>query len=254
MLSAERHSIILQELDIHRTVTIEALSKLLKVSDNTVRRDLAELQKKGKLERIQGGAVAPTGFSFQSSPKNSRMQANSGAKTAIAKEAAKLLLPGKSYIIDAGTTTRYLVPYICNTEGITVLTNSLYICNEAEPKATSTVIGCGGVILHAIQSFAGKPAEEFFSSTNADFLFLGAKGINEDGLYNENYFESPVKAKMIEAAEKIVLLIDSSKMGRNGLSRFATLNDVDLIITDQKADPNFVSMLRNQSIEVILAK
>jgi len=254
MLSVERHSIIMQELDTHGTVTIESLSKLLEVSDNTIRRDLAELKKKGKLERIQGGAIAPANSSFQAWPASIRMQANSVAKMAIAKEAAKLLLPGNAYIIDAGTTTRYLVPYICNTEGITVLTNSLDICNEAEPKATSTIIGCGGVILHATHSFVGRPAEEFFSSVNADFLFLGAKGINEEGLYNENYFESPVKAKMIEAANKIVLLIDSSKLGRTGLSRFRTLKDVDLIITDQKADPDFVGMLKNQHIEVILAK
>lgn len=254
MLSAERHSIILRELAKHGTITIEVLGKLLNVSDNTIRRDLSELQKKGQLERIQGGAVSIFPKEIPLGNINRRMMLQSEEKQSIAREAAKLIQPGKTYIIDAGTTTQYLIPYLCNANSITILTNSLDICNMPEPKTTSPVISCGGVLSHALHSFVGKPAEEFFSSVNADILFLGAKGISEQGLSNENYFETPVKAKMIEAAEKVVLLADSCKFGRNGLSTFGRLSDIDLVITDKHANPSFIDFLKSQKIEVIIAQ
>lgn len=254
MLSAERHSIILRELAKRGTITIDVLGNLLNVSDNTIRRDLSELQSKGQLERIQGGAVSVFRKEIPSGNISRRMMSQSVEKQSIAREAAKLIQTGKTYIIDAGTTTQYLIPYLTNADSITILTNSLDICNMPEPKTTSPVIACGGVLSHALHSFVGKPAEEFFESVNADILFLGAKGISEQGLSNENFFETPVKANMIKAADKVVLLADSSKFGRNGLSLFGKLSDIDLLITDKNVDSRFVDFLRNQKITVVIAQ
>lgn len=254
MLGAERHLIILKEVEKYKTVTVEHLSNQLSVSENTIRRDLTQLNKEKKLQRIQGGAIFLTPQDNQSMFTRKRVDVNFKEKQIIAKEASKLIISGKTYIIDAGTTTMCLIPYLANTESITILTNSLDICNMQELKPTSSIIASGGVLSHAINSFVGKPAEEFFSNTNADILFLGAKGISKNTLSNENYFETMVKSKMIDASSKVVLLADFSKFGKNGISEFASLEQINTVITDSKTDLNFISYLRNMGIEVIVAE
>lgn len=240
-------------LKTRESIKVDELGKILQVSENTVRRDLAHLEQKGLLSRLQGGATLADSQKHAPSVQN-RAVLFPDEKRCIAREAAKLIQPDSSIIIDAGTTTLALCAHLKGLSNLTVITNSLSACNALAHTSAVSLIVSGGILLEPTNSFVGKPAEVFFSSLHADILFLGAKGVSErSGLSNENFYETPVKQKMIAAADKIVLLADNSKFGRETLSSFAILDSIDVVVTDSRLEPQYLRLLESRGIEVIIA-
>jgi DeoR/GlpR family transcriptional regulator of sugar metabolism len=251
MLSYERHSLIIEELRNSLTVTVEALSKLLNVSENTIRRDLNTLEKAGKLKRIQGGAIGVSDRSVLGKPL--RVDSYEQEKMAIGLLASQFITNQKTYIVDAGTSTMVLAPYLSKISMSTILTNSLDICNKVAPQSGSSLICSGGVLIQGLHSFVGKPAEDFFKTVHADYAFIGTKSISDGVLANENFFEVPIKQRMLEAADHVIVLADHSKFGHHGLCDFATLGQIDTIITDWKIDKKFISEIEKQGVNVLVA-
>lgn len=253
MLNVERYSQIMALLKSHESMKVDELGRILAVSENTVRRDLAHLEKNGLLIRIQGGATL-SDLQKHAPSSQTRTALYQDEKQSIAREAAKLVRSNCSIIVDAGSTTLGICSHIKGLRNLTVITNSLEACNALAHTVPVSIILSGGVLLESTNSFVGKPAEAFFSSLHADILFLGAKGVSAvSGLSNENFYETPVKQKMIASADKIVLLADHSKFGREALSSFARLEDIDAVITDDQIEPQYVELLQSRGIEVIIA-
>lgn len=253
ILSAERYMKILDHLSRKKSARIDELASLLDVSSNTIRRDLDRMAEKGLVSRIQGGAVAADlsrMLQSASPPAGLRQE----EKYAIGREAARLVKPHGSIIVDAGSTTLDMLPFLGDIPGLTVLTHSLDVCNALLSQRGISLIASGGVLNEFTRSFVGSPAERFYETVHANQLFLGAKGVSlESGLTNANIQETPVKRRMIASADEVILLADHSKFGREALSRFAGLEEVNIVITDTATDSGILRVLEARGIRVIVA-
>lgn len=252
MLSYDRHTLILDKLKSMGSVTVDSLSANLNVSENTIRRDLSSLESEGKLRRIQGGAIGVSGRSALG--KTMSVDPLEAEKRAICQTASQFITDHKIYIIDAGTSTMMLAPLLSKTPMITILSNSLDICNKVCPVSSTTLICSGGALVVGLQSFVGKPAEEFFKTVHADYAFIGTKSISDGVLSNENFFEVPVKQRMIEAADHTIVLADHTKFGHHGLCDFAALNQIDTIITDWRIEQRFVEQMMTAGVNLLIAQ
>ena len=253
MLQPERFTRIQELLAQRHIVKVAELSSEMGVSENTIRRDLMALEEAGICFRTKGGAGLLQS-SLSGAAFSRRLSRNRGNKHTIARKAAELVKSGDTVIIDTGTTALEAALALRDKEHITVITPSLEAAQVLAGLPDLTLIVAGGIVHGPSRSMTGSPAEEFFTSLHADLLFLSAKGVSLDkGLTDHTMVEASVKRRMIEAAEKIVLLADHSKLDRTALSPLAGIDVVHTLITDEDADPVFLEALRKRGIEVVKA-
>lgn len=256
-LQVERQLVIQNLIKQHQTVRVDDLAEQLKVSANTIRRDLTMLEKQGVLRRTQGGAVLGE-ISPAFPPRQSfdlRLGKHPAEKELIGKAAAQIVQPGSTIILDAGTTTQQLAYHLIAFERLTIATNSVEVAYSLIPYQNLTVILSGGILQNSSRSLIGLPAEQFFSQIHADQLFLATCGVSlERGLTNGNLHETPIKQKMIEVAREVILLADSEKFGKSALSPFATLDCLHTVITDKGAPEDMLNHLEKLGINVIIAQ
>lgn len=254
-LQIERQLLIQSLIKEQQTVKVDELARRLRVSPNTIRRDLNLLENQGVLKRTQGGAILQE---MQTSTRQSfdlRSRTNILAKEMIGKYAAKLVKPGSTIILDAGTTTQQLAHNLHHLENLTIATNSLEIAYSFMTNPNITVILSGGIVIGASRSLTGLPAENFFAQIHADQIFLATCGISlERGLTNRNMHEIPVKQKMIEVSREVILLADHDKFDKVALSPFAPLRCIHKIVTDEKAPQDMIVQLEKQGIEVMIVR
>jgi DeoR/GlpR family transcriptional regulator of sugar metabolism len=251
-LQVQRYLHIESLLRQQNTVLVRELSSSLHVSTNTVRRDLASLEKQGVLKRIHGGAVYLD--NNQSMPYEARSRAGLTEKEKIGRYAASLVQDGSTVIIDAGTTTKQLALYLKDIGNLTVLTNSLEIAETLGKNPNITVIVSGGILQVSSRHLIGMPAEQFFSKIRVDQLFTSANAISiDEGLLSSNLHIVPIKRKMMEAAKETIILADSSKFHQTGIAQIAPLAAVQKIITDSGIPEDLAHKIRSLGIEVVIA-
>ncbi len=162
-----------------------------------------------------------------------------------------MVTSGATIILDSGTTAVELAQEISQMSHITVITPSLEAAQILSGLPNITLILPGGIVNPSSRSLTGQPAEQFFSSINADILFLAVKALSiETGLSDHTIIEASVKQEMIRSAERVVVLADSSKLDKKALSRIAPITVVDTLITDELSDSDFLHKLRAQGITV----
>ncbi len=252
MLAAERRALIAQLIARQNAVTVAELCRRFQVSDMTIRRDLKALEARGLLVRTHGGAVArAVGHDAAYGIREKEQQAE---KEAIARLAATLIAAGSTVFLDAGTTTARLARSLHERDGLTVITNSLYVLHELGVDEHITLIATGGTLRHSTLSFVGSWAEEMIARFHADQLFLAATAIDlERGLFNSNVYEIGVKQQMIRVARQVVLLADHTKFGRQSTAKIADLDAINAIVTDSGLSMGVVSALRERGIAVHIA-
>ncbi|MFI5368164.1 MAG: DeoR/GlpR family DNA-binding transcription regulator [Spirochaetia bacterium] len=252
-LQVQRYLFIESLLKQQNTVLIRELSSSLHVSTNTVRRDLASLEKQGVLKRIHGGAVYVN--NNQSMPYEARSRAGLTEKEKIGRYAASLVQDASTVIIDAGTTTKQLALYLKDIGDLTVLTNSLEIAEILGRNPNITVIVSGGILQMSSRHLIGMPAEQFFSKIRVDQLFTSANAISiDEGLLSSNLHIVPIKRKMMEAAKETIIIADSSKFHQTGIGQIAPLTAAQKIITDSGIPAETAARIRAMGIEVIIAE
>ncbi len=253
MLAAERRALIAQLVARQNAVTVAELCRRFQVSDMTIRRDLKSLEERGLLLRTHGGAVArDVGHDAAYGIREKERRAE---KEAIARLAATIVAEGSTIFLDAGTTTARLARCLHGRDGLTVITNSLYVLHELGADERITLISTGGTLRHSTLSFVGSWAEEMVARFHADILFLAATAIDpQRGLFNSNVYEIGVKQQMIRAARRVVLLADHTKFGRQSTAKVADLSAINTVITDSGVAEGMVAALREQGIEVCVAK
>jgi len=256
-LQVERQLIIQELVKQQQTVRVDDLAEKLEVSANTIRRDLTMLEKQGVLKRTQGGAVS-CDISPGTPPRQSfdlRLGKHPTEKELIGRFAARIVQPGNTIILDAGTTTQQMAYHLPSFERLTIATPSLEVAYCLLPYQNLTVILSGGILQNSSRSMIGLPAEQFFSQIHADQLFLATCGISlERGLTNGNLHETPIKQKMIAVAKEVILLADSEKFGNVALSPFASIDCLHTIITDKGAPAEMIKQLKRRGINVIIAE
>ena len=251
LLQPERLEKIKSILVEKKTAKVSELSSICDVSENTIRRDLIDLEEIGYCCRTKGGATLLE-RSNDRTPFTNRLAVHRGSKSNIAKKAAGLVSSGSTVILDSGTTALELAEELTGKEHITVITPSLAAANILSGFPGITLILPGGIVNPSSNSLTGQPAEQFFSEIHADLLFLAVKAVSaETGLGDHTITESSLKKQMLKSAEKIVVLADHSKLGKTALSRICSIEEVDILITDDKAAPGILAEMTAAGVEVI---
>jgi DeoR/GlpR family transcriptional regulator of sugar metabolism len=258
MLKQQRFQYILECLRKEGIATTVRLSQDMGVSYMTVWRDLGELERQGMVQRVRGGAmvagreeVSDVGLFPAFDP---RRDPHYEKKVMIGKYAARYLVSdGENITVEAGTTASRLVPYLTQAQ-LTLLTNGLVTAFLAAAHLPQMTVMCSGGILLETGAFIGPQAEEFFTRFKVNKVFFGAQGLTlEDGFTDPTPLYAPLKRVMRQNAEKVIVLIDSSKIGARSLVQVLPLDEVDVLVTDAAAPKEIVDALRQKGVEVHLA-
>lgn len=235
---------------------VSDLAHQFEVSEVTVRADLDALEQRGQLRRVRGGAVpratAPTERRFEEAEVAAAAQ-----KRAIGRAAAGLIEDGDTLILDVGTTTTAVAQALADRldiTDVTVFTSSLTIAlalERADPRVT--VIITGGTLRPKQHSLVEPLAGLVLGSINARKAFIGCNGVDVDrGITNVNLPETEIKRLVLSSAQERIVCADSSKLGQVALAHVCSLDEIDLLITDDAADPELLAALRNVGMAVRL--
>jgi len=250
----DRHQLILQKLKEDGQVNIQELSDLMEVSGVTIRKDLKALEDKNLLFRTRGGGSITNPYTIER-PINEKEFIKVEEKQKIAKAALDLIGQNDSIIIGSGTTVFQLARCLYPSKHLTVITPAVKVTLELCNRPNIEVLQLGGLIRQNSSSVAGAYAEQILESISCGILFLGIDGIDLDfGFSITNLTETSLNQKMIDSAQVIAVLADSSKFGRRGLGRVCSLDQVQYIITDNGVQQSTVEKLEERGIKVIIAK
>jgi len=258
VLAARRQSLILDEVNRLGAVRIADLAAALRVSDMTVRRDLAVLTHAGLVVKVHGGVTAieqPTQTGAVDTGPVGRVTSEPAAKEAIAAEAARLVTPGATIGVSGGSTTMAFARLLVDVSGLTVVTNSLPLADllYRGGRDDQTVILTGGVRTPS-GVLVGPVAVESARRLHVGLSFVGAAGMDERlGFTSSDLLESELMRVMLEAGGRIVVLADHTKWGRVGLTSVARLDDADVLITDRLLPRDALTVLRRHIATVVTA-
>jgi DeoR family fructose operon transcriptional repressor len=256
MYAEERQHAIAGLVAERGRVSVTSVAETFGVTTETVRRDLAVLERAGVLRRVHGGAVpAGAALTLVETGLGERHGTRTEQKRKIAA-AALDLLPGMdgSVILDGGTSTAALAELLPPDRRLYVATNSVPIAARLSASPGITLHVLGGRVRGITQTTVGDSTVRAMDDLRVDVVFLGTNGISPGhGFSTPDEAEAATKRAMVRAAQRVIVLADSSKIGREHLVRFAGLDDVDVLITDDGADPAVVAELETMGIEVLLA-
>jgi DeoR/GlpR family transcriptional regulator of sugar metabolism len=234
------------------SVTVAGLEQELGVSTATARRDLAVLERQGKVKRTHGGAVLP-GVAQHEDSFQQRLGEAVEAKKRLARAAARLLGAEETVFVDSSTTAYYATQrMLAGSPNVTYLTNLVPVMDlfsTVDPSRAS-MVGLGGIFRPLTLSFVGPCTIDAVESYLADRIFFSVKGVTRDGHLTEpNPLEAEVKRAMIRRSDSPVLLVDGRKFERRGASVIAHISEVSLVITAD-ASAAYVERLEDLGVEV----
>jgi DeoR/GlpR family transcriptional regulator of sugar metabolism len=247
----DRRQAIVSWINDNGHTQVEALALRFSTSEVTIRKDLAALDAQGLIIRQFGGAVPaiPATSTSETLPFPS-----SGSLSPLGECAASLVKPGSKLVIDCGSTTSTLLPFLSNISSLVVMTNALATANyltqcEKEP----TVLMTGGTWDAQSQSFQGAMAEQLVSAYSFDLAFIGAAGIDVDrGTTTFNELTG-VTRTMAAAASKVVVMASSKKLTHKMPNLELGWNTISVLITDDGISEQDKQRIENQGVAVIVA-
>jgi DeoR/GlpR family transcriptional regulator of sugar metabolism len=256
VFAEERQEHIARIVKEHGRVRVADLSTRFGVSHVTIRKDLAGLERDGRLVRTHGGAVSATragaerGFDV-------RARLQRAEKDAIGRAAAAMVVDGESIALDASTTALALARHLKDAGPwvhLTVITNGLRIASELAGQRGITVVMPAGFLRWEALSLVGPLGAGLFAQVNIQTAFMGAAGFTLDaGLSDATEEEAQIKRLMVADASRVVALVDHSKWGRTALSTFCPTDALSVVIADDAAPPVMVDAVRRTGIDVHLA-
>lgn len=253
MTKEERHTYILEQLMKQSSVQVSELAELLNVSSVTIRKDLTELEKNGRLYRSHGKAILINPFANNRSV-NEKESLNAEEKQLIGMEAAQLVVPNDSILLASGTTIHALARNLRPADKLTVVSASLQATEFLAENENIDIIQIGGNVRHSSLSVVGQYSEMILRSCSFSKLFLGVDGIDlEFGISTTDMREAELNREMIHTAQKTIVLADSSKFGRRGFARICGMDDVDMIITDAHVSPTIAAAIEELGIDLVIA-
>jgi DeoR/GlpR family transcriptional regulator of sugar metabolism len=246
-----RHTRILNALRQTGFQSVSALAAELDVSDMTIRRDLRKLEEAGELRVVHGGASLRP--STVAEGYEARAVEHAQAKQAIGRVAAGLIATDETIGIDAGTTTHELAAALDDNFAGSVVTCSVPVIHAMAQRERVHLIGTGGDLYRASQAFVGPAAVESIERLRFKTVFIGAGGADERGLYVAADIERPTKRALMRGADRVVVLLDSSKFESFAPVRLCTWEEIDLLITDQEPPGSIRQTLCDAEADVITA-
>lgn len=255
MLPLQRKQALLNYISEHGAATMKELSDHFGVSEMTIRRDLNVLEKEKHVLRSHGGVIYRDSLSAEEEPDLASKQAhNQDIKDRLAAYVAeRFVRDGDVLILENGTTVSRMAELLGAFDQLTLLTNGMETLSRFRPLVSerNTIICCGGILREVSGTFVGPVAEEFFERYHADTLFLSALGyLSEEGFTDPNLLDTQVKKAMIRSAKKVVMLLDSSKIGKRFFSTVAHLVDIDVFVTDQGIRDEDKKLIEESGVEL----
>ena len=235
------------------TVTVAELSRLLSVSDMTVRRDIRSMEKEGILKQVHGGAVRVQKNEAEE-PFAARRVEQQERKQAIAREALSWSQDAETFYIDGSTTCSELSRLLKGRGRHTVVTDSLSVLNELGGCPGIELVLLGGTLERDGNTFDGLLAVENARRIQVDCCFFSATGFSDEDVVNGGMIGSQVKQLMIRNAQKVVLLADSTKYGKSGIFKLCRWSDVDVLFADCGLPESARNSIRAAGTEVRVAE
>ena len=251
MHKSARLNAILERLDHGGTVDVGVLAKELSASPATIRRDLATLERQRLLARTHGGAGAhAVSYELPLRYKGIRFAEE---KRRIASAAAQTVAEGMAVGLTGGTTATEVARSLADRQRLTIVTNALNIASELGVRPNIKLIVTGGLARSQSYELSGPIAEASLTGLNLDVAFIGVDGIDaKAGCTTHEEGEAHTNAVMIQHAGRVVLVADSSKIGKVAFARICAASDVDELITDGAADADAVRALTDGGVRVTL--
>lgn len=256
MLKVERHDIISKELEKQGFVLVPSLSALLNCSEETIRRDLNEMEKAGKLLRTHGGAYQAENYD-KGYPTELRMTILQGAKEHLAELVKSEIHENDMIMLDSSTTCLAIAETIIDSKlTITLITNSLEIFNKVNSSNTGINLICvGGSFRKRTTSFADPTTVEALKGYHADKAFISCPKVTmEHGLSDNHISEANVRKQMILQSEVSYLVVDHTKFDMSANILFDGIDRIDYLVTDQKLNPDWEKFAANKGIKIKYAE
>lgn len=251
MNAEERRSRIENHLQKVEFASLDELAQQVNASLSTIRRDLTALETTGTLRRTHGGArlVNPKNDEFSFLHRGLNQQEE---KERIGAACAELIKPNQTVICDAGTTV-FTVARHLESKAPQILTNSLPVGTYYGSNSHLEVILSGGVIYPRLGVLVGPLAVEAFRRMNVDIAIMGAGGLTAEGVTNSHVLLIDIQRAMLAAADKVVLCLDSSKIGRKSVTHLCGLEHINVLVTTQSLPDDIQSAMDKYQVEVIIA-
>ena len=258
MIIAERQ-VRLRELLAERGMSdLDSLAGALHVSQSTVRRDVDALVDLGLVKRTHGGVIW---IGDRGNPPNTRpyafdqrMEYQVDAKRLIARAARQLVQAGETILLDGGTTTYYFAEELDDADiHVQIVTNSLPIANHFINSDNVELVLTGGLLYPRYGVLLGPTAEQNIASIHAKTMFFSVAGVHDALLYNPNLLLVQAEQRMMEQAQRKVLLVDSGKFGQQALARLCPLKLCDVVVSDGGLSREHQEQVRAAGCELIIA-
>ena len=252
MLTAHRKALILERLERDGRIVAKALASEFALSEDTIRRDLRELAREGKLQRVHGGALP-------SAPAEADLAARSGiasaSKQRVGRTAAQLIEHDQVVILDGGTTALQVVRHIPKTSAVTVVTHSPNIAVALAQHDAVRVIMIGGVLFRHSMVNIGASAVAAMSHVRADYYFMGVTGVDKVvGLSTGDLEEAHIKRALSQRAAETIVLASEEKLSVASAYVVTPLHAVSGIVLDAVADKRFRESMASAGLDVYLAR
>ena len=256
MYPEERQQAIAATVMSQGRASVADLAQAYDVTTETVRRDLAVLDRAGLLRRVHGGAVPVRALHLVEPSVDERESTRAGHKHAIASAAAEFIpQSGATVLFDAGTTTARVAALLPPDRELLIVTNSVPIAARLASLTSVSLQLLGGQVRGLTQATVGERAVGMLESLRVDIAFIGTNGISvRHGLSTPDPGEAAVKRAMVACANFVVVVADSSKIGREEFVSFAPIDRVDVLVTDSEITPADHADLTDHGVDVVVAQ
>ncbi|MFA5863749.1 MAG: DeoR/GlpR family DNA-binding transcription regulator [Phycisphaerae bacterium] len=245
-----REQLILAELRNKGRVSVEDLAGQCDCSEVTIRRALHKLQEKGQIVRTSGGAIAVDHVGVEVAFPE-RLTINADHKQRIAHAAANIVQDNSVVMLDNGSSVYLMADFLNSKSNLTIITSFLPLVNKLSSKSDWRIIVAGGELRSSRSDLVGSLTEEFISRLYADYVFLGADGLDvEMGISTVDVETARLTKVLAKSAAKKILLADSSKLSRRATFSAIGWTSVDRWITDAGVDEDHLKKIRNQGVTV----
>lgn len=233
MYDIERQKKILEILSDNKPYSVYKLSEMLYASGATIRRDLIKMEQKGLVTRTFGAVMLNPRPTNKEISFELREKSNITEKRALCLKAQEYLKDNISIFIDSSSTLLHLVPFLNNYKNITIITNGLFIAQEIITHTKCNLYLCGGNVQANTNSMLGPMAINSIKKFHADLFFMSCGGFDFNfGVSEFTVDSAELKKAMIQNSEKVILLVDSSKINKKVLFNTCDIKDIDILISN----------------------
>ncbi|NIB43414.1 DeoR/GlpR transcriptional regulator [Pseudomaricurvus alkylphenolicus] len=260
MLEKQRQRLILDILDEQQFASVRSLSTQLNSSEATIRRDLIKMSRAKQLRKIRGGAEALPNTEHKAKRQHlsgsaflADKEVQTDVKRLIAQKAVELCEDGESIIINGGSSTFMMGEFLADRQ-LNILTNSFVLAQELSDNSNNQITLPGGEIYRKqgiiLSAFESDTIQYYHGSK----MFMGTPGIGDYGVMESDPLLIRAEQKLRKQADQLIILADSSKLGKRSKFIFSPLSEVDILITDSNADEAMLDLFSSHGIQVLIAE